>query len=69
MREFSFLTVSQIVREVQEEGVPRFSRSTFYRMIKRGILPVPARTAGAWRRFSREEVEKYKKLIKKAYGL
>lgn len=69
MREFSFITVSQIIREVQDEGVSRFSRSTFYRMIKKGILPVPPRTAGEWRRFDRESAEKYKALIKKAYGL
>ncbi len=68
-REFSFITVSQIVREVQEEGVPRFSRSTFYRMIKKYGWPVPASTAGKWRRFDVEDANYYKDLIKKAYGV
>lgn len=69
MREFSFITVAQIVREIREEGVPRFSRSTFYRMLKKYNWPVPNRTAGKWRRFDRESATNYKKLIKEAYGL
>lgn len=69
MREFSFITVAQIVREIREEGVPRFSRSTFYRMIKKYGWPMPPRTAGNWRRFDREAADYYKDLVKKAYGL
>lgn len=68
-RQFSFNTVSDIVREVREDGVPRFSRSTFYRMVKRYGWPIPVRTAGGWRRFTPEQVEYYKSLIKKAYGV
>lgn len=69
MREFSFITVAQIVREVRDEGVPRFSRSTFYRLIKRQNWPMPVRTSGNWRRFTRKEADQYKELIKKSYGL
>jgi hypothetical protein len=73
-RKFSFPTVIQLVEEVREEGVPRFSRSTFYRMVKRYGWPLPKRTAGKWRRFdtdpgSQYSLEHYKALIKKAYGL
>lgn len=59
----------QIVREVREEGVPRFSRTTFYRMVKKYNWPLPSRTGSNWRRFTREEAEQYKSLIKKAYGM
>lgn len=73
-RKFSFPTVQQLVDELREEGIPRFSRSTFYRMVIRYGWPMPKRTAGKWRRFEEDpkkvgSLEFYKNLVKKAYGV
>lgn len=80
MREFSFITVTQLVREVKMEGLPRFSRTTFYRLVKKEKWPVPAKTGGGWRSFGlknpQTEADKravslsyYKALIKKHYNM
>lgn len=74
MREFSFPTVARLVREIQEEGIPRFNRTTFYRLVKKYGWPAPKRTAGKWRRFDEDpnspfSLENYKRLIKKHYGI
>jgi predicted DNA-binding transcriptional regulator AlpA len=75
MRTFSQITLMQIIREVQEEGVPKFSRSQFYRWAKRDNWPMPPRTGGHWRAFGNDFIDPnheianyYKILIKKANG-
>jgi hypothetical protein len=70
-QKFSFITVGQIVKELQAEGVYKFARSTFYRLEKNEKLhfPQPNRTIGNWRSYSREAAEEIKRIIKQAYGL
>lgn len=69
-QKFSFITVGQIVKELQAEGVYKFARSTFYRLEKKiENFPKPNRTIGNWRSYSRDSAEEIKRIIKQAYGL
>lgn len=67
---FSFITVGQILDELEKEGFP-IARSTFYRLEKQLNLP-SKRTEGGywrWRRYTREDANGLKKLIKEIlYG-
>jgi len=73
-RQFSFPTVTDLVEEVKKSGVPRFSRTTFYRLVRDKAWVLPKRTQGGWRRFSEDPKEigsiaYYVHLIRLHYGL
>ena len=69
VREYSYITVGRIINELIDDGVPISCRSAFYRMEKKLGFPAAKRIGGAqkWRRYSREDADKIKKLIKAVY--
>ena len=73
-RTFPYITVGQILNELDDEGLRIGSRSTFYRLEKRLEKkfgkPAPKRTSGGlkWRVYTRKEADLLKKLIKKEYN-
>ena len=69
-RTFPYITVGQILNELEDDGLRIGSRSTFYRLEKRLDLPTPKRTSGGlkWRVYTRSEADLVKELIKKEYN-
>lgn len=73
MREFNFITVGLILKELNAElvakgNVGKISRPTFYRLIYRLNLPIGSKTAGGWRKYSRTQAEIIKEKIKENYS-
>lgn len=67
MRSFPYITVGQILRQLDTEGI-KISRTTFYRLEKEGLFP-SQKTIGKWRVYSPTDVPIIISLIKKNYRL
>lgn len=79
MRKFSFVTISELVRELRMEGISQFNRVNFYRLVHKHRWPLPMRSDGHWRNFGPKDPERYpeipssaayyKALVKQTYGI
>jgi len=67
MRKFPYITVGQILKELEEEGI-KISRTTFYRLEKENLFNATDTSIGKWRVFSPTDAAIIKRLIKKNYG-
>lgn len=73
MREFSYITVGKILRELRNpsdanEKSLRISRSTFYNLEREGFFE-SIRTSGGWRRYSETEARAIIRIIRENFGL
>lgn len=73
MREFSYITVGRILRELRnpqdaEERPLKISRSTFYNLEREGFFE-SVRTSGGWRRYSETEANAIKRIIRENFGV
>lgn len=68
MRNFAFITVGKILKELENENC-KIHRTTFYRIQEKlGIEPRRTTSKLGWRVYTKEEAEKIKQMIKEEYG-
>lgn len=65
--QYSYLTIKTIIEELKAEGLS-ISRNTFYRLESDGLF-VSQKTSRGWRRYTRDEVDLIKRLIKENYAI
>lgn len=66
-RSFSYITVGQILDQLQEQGV-KISRITFYKL-EGNLFPATKVTAGKWRVYDKVTADTIIKVIKENYGV
>lgn len=67
MRNFSYITVKNLLNQLKVEGVS-MGRATFYRLEEHLFSDLAqGRTLGGWRVFSSDEAKKIKAIIKRNY--
>lgn len=67
MRNFSYKTVGDILKELKKEGLS-ISRVTFYNLESDGLF-VSRRSARGWRTYTDDEAELIKQTILQNYGI
>ncbi len=67
MRQFSYITVRQLLKILEDKGV-KISRSTLYKLEDRGVI-MSHRSSGNWRVYSPGDVNAIVQAIKEDYGL